>query len=59
LNAFTASQYVSNSFFATTGSNTFRGDQTIASANNLIVSGSFVTLSGVYIPAGILFSGFK
>jgi hypothetical protein len=29
LNSFTASQYVSNSFFATTGSNTFRGDQII------------------------------
>ena len=29
LNAFTQSQYVSNSFFATTGSNTFVGNQTI------------------------------
>ena len=29
LNAFTASQYVSNSFFATTGSNTFTGNQLI------------------------------
>lgn len=30
LNAFTASQYVSNSFFATTGSNIFNGNQTIS-----------------------------
>jgi hypothetical protein len=29
LNSFTASQYVSNSFFATTGSNTFTGQQSI------------------------------
>ena len=40
LNAFTASQYVSNSFFATTGSNTFIGNQTIT--GNLLVSGSDV-----------------
>jgi hypothetical protein len=32
LNAFTASQYVSNSFFATTGSNTFTGEQIISSS---------------------------
>ena len=30
LNSFTASQYVSNSFFATTGSNLFRGNQTFS-----------------------------
>jgi hypothetical protein len=30
LNAFTASQYVSNSFFATTGSNAFVGDQYVS-----------------------------
>ena len=38
LNSFTASQYVSNSFFATTGSNSFNGNQTIT--GNLLVSGS-------------------
>ena len=40
LNAFTASQYVSNSFFATTGSNTFTGDQTLIDN-----AGNFFTIS--------------
>jgi hypothetical protein len=39
LNEFTASQYVSNSYFATTGSNTFRGIQTFDTNNsNFIVT---------------------
>ena len=40
LNAFTASQIVSNSYFATTGSNVFIGNQTIS--GSLFVSGSEV-----------------
>jgi uncharacterized protein YaiI (UPF0178 family)/uncharacterized coiled-coil protein SlyX len=40
LNAFTQSQYVSNSFFATTGSNQFNGNQTI--------TGSFVVYNGAF-----------
>jgi uncharacterized coiled-coil protein SlyX len=41
LNSFTASQYVSNSFFATTGSNTFNGTQTIN--GNLLVNDTGAT----------------
>jgi hypothetical protein len=41
LNTYTASQYVSNSFFATTGSNTFNGDQ--------IISGSLYVSGGINI----------
>jgi uncharacterized coiled-coil protein SlyX len=40
LNSFTQSQYVSNSFFATTGSNTFNGDQTINGNVSIIYSGN-------------------
>jgi hypothetical protein len=41
-NEFSASQYVSNSYFATTGSNTFTGDQTLTDA-----AGNFFTISDV------------
>ena len=43
-----------SSFARTNAQNLFTADQTIASANNLIVSGSLVSLSGLFIPAGIL-----
>jgi len=39
-NSFTASQFVSNSYFATTGSNVFTGDQTFTDA-----SGNFFTIT--------------
>jgi len=44
LNAFTASQFVSNSFFATTGSNTFIGNQTFT--GSLFVSGNINMING-------------
>jgi len=47
LNAFTASQYISNSFFATTGSNTFIGDEIIS--GNVNITGS-LTASGLIYP---------
>jgi hypothetical protein len=43
-----------SSFARTNAANLFTADQTIASANNLIVSGSLVSLNGLFIPAGIL-----
>ena len=42
------------SFVKVNVANTFTADQTIASANNLIVSGGIVTLNGLYFPSGIL-----
>ena len=41
LNQFTASQYVSNSYFATTGSNTFTGNQTIAKEYHINTNGIY------------------
>ena len=41
LNSFTASQYVSNSFFATTGSNLFRANQTFSGSLIPAVSGTY------------------
>jgi hypothetical protein len=43
INSFTASQYVSNSFFATTGSNSFTGIQTFVDGTNF---SSLVSTSG-------------
>jgi hypothetical protein len=41
LNSFTSSQYVSNSFFATTGSNLFRANQTFSGSLIPAVSGAY------------------
>lgn len=57
LNAFTASQYVSNSYFATTGSNSFVGNQRItgsltissSAANDLIVLGTQILTGSLKI----------
>ena len=55
LNAFTASQYVSNSFFATTGSNTFVGNQTIT-GNITALSASFTYLQTIYESSSVIYS---
>jgi hypothetical protein len=49
-NTFTVSQYVSNSYFATTGSNTFTGKQTI---NNDISASGNISASNLYITNAI------
>ena len=55
LNSFTASQYVSNSYFATTGSNTFVGNQTIT-GNITAFSASFTYLQTIFESSSVIYS---
>ena len=55
LNSFTSSQYVSNSYFATTGSNTFVGNQTIT-GNITAFSASFTYLQTTFESSSVIYS---
>ena len=56
LNLFTASQYISNSYFATTGSNTFEGEQIISGAFTVSISGNAFGVNENPTPNNIFWS---